>query len=76
MDFEELKELLAAKIKEERIKRGLSQEAVAGLEISVSTYSKIELAKHGLSLKSLLLISKNMGIHPKELLDFPVPWVE
>ncbi len=54
-----------------RNKLGTSQEATAGIELSVRNYQKIEKGESFPSFKSLLIISKNLKIDPAVLLDIP-----
>ncbi|GBF44559.1 DNA-binding helix-turn-helix protein [Leptospira ellinghausenii] len=48
-----------------------SQELIAGLGISVRNYQKIEKGETFPSFKSLIIISQNLNVPPKTLLDLP-----
>ena len=72
MDYNPILKSIAKNIREIREKREMTQEAVAGLELNVRVYHKIESGQGTPSLKSLLIIADSLGVHPKELLDVPL----
>lgn len=62
--------MLASKLKELRLSRGLSQESMARLaNISLHTYSKIELGKSLPNLSTLYRIADALGIPPADLIS-------
>ncbi|TGK84837.1 XRE family transcriptional regulator [Leptospira bourretii] len=72
MNYSEILQSIAQNIRNIREKRDMSQETVAGLEISIRIYQKIEAGEGMPSLKTLLIIADALGVHPKELLDVPL----
>ena len=76
MDYEEFQRKVSQRIKDLRLKHNLTQEEIAGLEMGVRVYQRIESGGGAPSLKSLFLIAKSLKMHPKELLDFPVQFEE
>ncbi|EKR73163.1 DNA-binding helix-turn-helix protein [Leptospira noguchii str. 2006001870] len=72
MDYDPILKSITQKIRNLREVRDMSQESVAGLEISLRIYQKIEAGKGMPSLRTLLVIADSLGIHPKELLDVPL----
>ncbi len=74
MDFEEFKLQTARRLKELRIEAGKSQEHLSGLDLSVKSYGNLERGATAMSLRSLFVLSQNLGVHPREFFDFPVPW--
>ncbi|TGL61167.1 helix-turn-helix domain-containing protein [Leptospira sarikeiensis] len=72
MDYDPILESIIKKIKTIRESRDMSQESVAGLEVSLRFYQKIEAGKGIPSLKTLLIIADSLGVHPKELFDVPL----
>jgi transcriptional regulator with XRE-family HTH domain len=70
-DYEEILEDFRKNLQNLRKKQGLSQELVAGLDLSVRNYQKIESGGSIPSLKTLLIIADGLGIHPRELLEIP-----
>lgn len=61
---------VGAKIKLLRKKQGLSQVALSyDLDLSKQSISNIEAGKKNLTLKTILKISKALGIRPSELID-------
>ncbi|TGN16940.1 helix-turn-helix domain-containing protein [Leptospira idonii] len=72
MDYDPILKSIIQKIRNLRESRDMSQESVAGLEVSLRIYQKIEAGKGMPSLKTLLIIADSLGIHPKELLDVPL----
>lgn len=76
MDYEEFQRRVSQRIKELRLEYDLTQEEVAGLEMGVRVYQRIESGNGAPSLKSLFLIAKSLKLHPKELLDFPLQFEE
>ncbi|TGN20515.1 helix-turn-helix domain-containing protein [Leptospira idonii] len=69
--YEEILEEFSENLKVLRKKQGLSQEFVAGIELSVRNYQKIEAAISTPSLRTILIIADGLGIHPRELFDIP-----
>ncbi|XDD44318.1 helix-turn-helix domain-containing protein [Leptospira sp. WS60.C2] len=49
----------------------MSQEMVAGIDLSVRNYQKIEKGETYPSFKSILIISKNLNIPPAKLFELP-----
>lgn len=74
MDYEDFKFLSAGQLKKLRRDGGLTQEEIADLKISVRAYQKLESGKNGMSLKTIFLLSRRLGVHPGKFFDFPVPW--
>ncbi|MCH1885162.1 helix-turn-helix domain-containing protein [Leptospira interrogans] len=72
MDYDPILQSIVQKIRSIRESRDMSQESVAGLEISLRIYQKIEAGKGMPSLKTLLIIADSLGVHPKDLLDVPL----
>lgn len=70
-DYDEILDEFSKNLKILRKKQGLSQELVAGLELSVRNYQKIEKAESVPSLRSLLIIADGLGVHPREFFDIP-----
>ena len=73
-DIEELAEYyafkmnLSARIREVRLKKKKTQEDVAGIELTLRNYLRIEKGVVGPNIQSIFFICKNLGIHPSELL--------
>nr|WP_269155425.1 helix-turn-helix transcriptional regulator [Leptospira mtsangambouensis] len=51
--------------------KNMSQEMVAGLDLSVRNYQKIEKGETFPSFKSIVIISNNLNVHPGKLFDLP-----
>ena len=64
---------LGEKLKDIRVKRGLSQEALAQeAGFSRSYYTEIELGKRNISIVNLYKLSKCIRVSLKELLNFDI----
>lgn len=64
------------KMKSARVAKGYSQEDMAnllalesGIDISVSTYQKYELASFAIPAERVLEIAKLLGAEPREIVD-------
>lgn len=71
MDYEIFAGKVAKNIKRIRISRNLSQEDVAGIEMSLRTYQRIENGNFtpNPNLKTIFYIAKALNVSPRELLD-------
>jgi transcriptional regulator with XRE-family HTH domain len=69
MEYTAILQSIVQNIKKIRESRDMSQESVAGLELSLRIYQKIESGQGMPSLKTLLIIADALGVHPKDLLD-------
>ncbi len=74
MEYEEFKANSAQRLKQLRQEGGLTQEEMADRKISVRAYQKLENGKNGMSLKTIFLLSRRLGIHPEKFFEFRVPW--
>ncbi|MCZ8157660.1 MAG: helix-turn-helix transcriptional regulator [Leptospira sp.] len=72
MDYTEIMQSFVQNIRKIRENRDMSQESVAGLELSLRIYQKIEAGEGMPSLKTLLIIADALGVHPRELFDIPL----
>ena len=73
MTYDEFKLKVAARLKEIRVSRGLTQEEISGLDIHVRSYQKLEAGVNAISLKSVFVLANRLGVHPSELFDFEFP---
>lgn len=65
--------LLGKRIKELRIKKGLSQlELAVNMENHAEQIGRIERGKHNVSICTLLQIADSLGVSLSELLNFKV----
>lgn len=70
MKKEDILKSFAKKLKEERLKKGISQlELSLIVNVSVSTIGKAETGKQDLTMNTVYKISKALGISPSILLD-------
>ncbi|NMH86912.1 helix-turn-helix domain-containing protein [Flavivirga algicola] len=70
-DKNSFKILFGKNLKRIRESKNLSfRQLATRCNIDYSDISKIEKGKRNIQLSSLLELSKGLGIHPKELLDF------
>ncbi|MGJ4747294.1 helix-turn-helix domain-containing protein [Leptospira sp. SA-E8] len=72
MDYSAFKKKVSKRIKELRIEKKLTQEAISGLAMGVRTYQKIESGVNAPNLESIFLIATALGVHPKELLNVSI----
>ena len=70
--YEYFKKGLAKKVKEIRLRQGLTQIETSKLDMNVRNYQRIENGQIGISVRAIYLISKNLGVHPAEFFDFPI----
>jgi transcriptional regulator with XRE-family HTH domain len=62
---------LGIRIREVRVKVGLSQQRLADLcQLELSQINRIELGKVNTSVSQLFLIAENLGVQVEELLKF------
>ncbi|TGM96693.1 helix-turn-helix domain-containing protein [Leptospira dzoumogneensis] len=73
MDYESFQKNVSKRIKQLRLDKKLSQEELTGLDMGVRVYQRIESGDGSPSLHSLYKIAKALGVHPKELLNIPMP---
>ncbi|EPG64635.1 helix-turn-helix domain-containing protein [Leptospira wolffii] len=73
MDYESFQKNVSKRIKQLRLDKKLSQEELTGLDMGVRVYQRIESGDGAPSLQSLYKIAKALGVHPKELLNIPMP---
>ncbi len=66
MEYEEFKANSAQRLRQLRKEGGLTQEEMADRKISVRAYQKLENGKNGMSLKTIFLLSRRLGIHPEK----------
>lgn len=65
---------LGLRIREARIRAGLSQERLAAeIGIATNNISNVETGKKGLSLATVLAIARSLGVAPGELFDGTTP---
>lgn len=69
MNREELYVAMGERLRDERKKRGMTQESMAELlEMSLTYYGRIERGLSGLSLEKLVLLNQKLDIDPTYLL--------
>ena len=69
MDKKELYIAMGERLREQRVKSGLTQEKLAGrLGMSLTYYGRIERGLSGLSLEKLIMASKELETDPTYLL--------
>jgi transcriptional regulator with XRE-family HTH domain len=62
---------LGSRIREERLKAGLSQQEFADIcNLELSQINRIELGKINTSVSHLFLIAEKLGVTPQELISF------
>jgi len=62
---------LGARIREARLKAGLSQQEFANIcNLELSQINRIELGKINTSVSHLFLIAEKLGVSPQELISF------
>lgn len=70
-EFETYIEKIELRIKELRLKAGLTQEKLAGIaNIDYKFYQRIEYGKRNITLKTLIKICIALDVKPKEFFDF------
>ncbi|EQA45087.1 DNA-binding helix-turn-helix protein [Leptospira broomii serovar Hurstbridge str. 5399] len=71
MEYEEFIRKVGQKIKETRISRGITQEAMEEGEYAISyrTVQDIENGQSHPSVRSIFKLSKRLKVKPKDLLD-------
>lgn len=73
MTYDDFKLKVAGRLKEIRNNRGMTQEEISGLDIHVRSYQKLEAGVNAISLKSVYVLAKRLGVHPSEFFDFEFP---
>ncbi|HMW59303.1 MAG TPA: helix-turn-helix transcriptional regulator [Leptospiraceae bacterium] len=73
MKYPEFQRKVGQKIKSFRESTGITQEDMEfmdhDLQLTVRAYQEIERGKSNVTLKSLFIIARQLGIEPKDLLD-------
>lgn len=70
----DVKKLFGQRIKELRLKRGLTQEQLAPLiDVGERNLSKIECGKSFVKAETIARLLNALEVEPKELFDFSVP---
>lgn len=70
MEFEEFQRRFAGRVREIRMKKGLSQETVSGAHMSARTVQRIEAGEEAPRLETIFRLAEGLGVKPAELFKF------
>ncbi len=73
MSYDHFKQKVADRLKDLRVNSGMTQEELAGLDLHVRSYQKLEAGVNAISLKSIYVLARRLGVHPSEFFDFEFP---